>query len=167
MAKEVSYENKERAMDGNRYRKVTTSKIWLAITGIIFVLVTTFSLYSISNSESVLDTTVLVTAISVSGAIFGSNLVWYSKKSASENHYKLRMSMYEDVVNQRLYFNEEMLKLKDKYNASDDDIEQINTDGEIDDLMDDALHNVKDKLDRDQDDVESPNELNQMNQINI
>lgn len=161
MSKEKSYKD-DSAMSRNS-KKVTTSKIWLAITGIIFVLVVIFSMYSITHSESVFDTTVYVTAITVAGGIFGSNLVWYSKKSASENHYKLRMSMYEDVVNQRLYFNEEMLKLKQKYNITDEEISELDISGDIDEIMDDELTNMKSKMDQDQSDVESPNEMHNFN----
>lgn len=158
----IPYDKKDKSME-NHNKKITTSKICLVTTGFIFVSITIVCLLSIIHSESIFDTTVFVTAITVSGGIFGSNLVWYSKKSASENHYKLRMSMYEDVVNQRLYFNEEMLKLRKKYNVSEDVMENINNYGEIDEMMDDALCNVKDKLDRDQDDIESPNELQNFN----
>ena len=155
----IPYELKEKAMLKHDNKKVTTHKVWIAITGLMFITVTIFGLISISFSPTVFDTTVYATAITVSGAIFGSNLVWYAKKSASENQYKLRMSMYEDVVNQRLYFNEEMLKLKQKYNACDEDIEQINMNGEIDEFMDDALNDVRGGLDSSRDDAESPNEL--------
>ena len=56
--------------------------------------------------------------ITVSGTIFGSNLCWYSKKAASENQYKLRMSLFADSAKVRLDYNEKMMLIMKKYNMT-------------------------------------------------
>lgn len=151
---------KMRESEMSKHNKAfSTSKLCILTTGSIFICIIIAVFILINYKQDMLDTAIYGTMITVSGTIFGSNLCWYSKKAASENHYKLRMSMYVDTVTQRLYFNEEMMKLKIKYNMSDEDIEAINGEGDIDELMDDSLQSVKDKLDNDREDYESPNEL--------
>ena len=73
------------------------------------------------------------------------------------------MSMYEDVVNQRLYFTEEMLKLRIKYCASEEDIAMIDAEGEIDDLMEETFQNINNKMNQEQDEFEAPNDLQNFN----
>ena len=154
------YHNRPRSMKDNEKKNLTWSKIWLLITGLIFcgILVTSF-VSIIIMKETVFDTTIFVTSITVSGSIFGSNLCWYSKKATSENHYKLRISMYEDIINDRLYFNEEMMKLKKKYNMTEEDVDDIDNSGEIDELMDDEFNDMHNKMDEDRDIAETENEI--------
>ncbi len=156
------YNDKERSLVKND-KKVTFSKAIPIVTCAIFVITIVASIICVNLNQNVLDTTVMVTAISVTGAIFGSSLIWYFKKAGSENQYKLRMSMYEDVVNQRLYFTEEMLKLRIKYGASEEDIAMIDQEGEIDDLMDETFQNMNNKMNQEQDDFETPNDLQTFN----
>lgn len=152
-----NYESSIRKHDKN----VTTTKVWLFVTGFLFISSLALIIILLNFNQTAYDTAIYGTIVAVTGAIFGSNLCWYSKKSTYENQYKLRMSMYEDTVNQRLYFNEEMMKLMKKYEMTDYDIEKINNSGDIDEFMDDALSSAKDKLDESQNDSESPNELQQ------
>lgn len=153
------YENKSKAMQNNS-KSITWSKILLIITGIIFIAVISVSFGClIIMKENMYDTAIFVTSITVSGSIFGSNLCWYSKKSTSENHYKLRLSMYEDIINDRLYFNEEMMKLKKKYGTSEEDISDIDDSGEIDELMNDEFSNMHGKMDEDRDLAESEDQI--------
>lgn len=156
------YNDKERSLEKHD-KKVTYSKGLPIITGIIFIITLIVCIICINANQNIMDTAVMVTAISVTGAIFGSCLVWYFKKAGSENQYKLRMSMYEDVVNQRLYFTEEMLKLRLKYCASEDDIAEIDAIGEIDDLMEETFQNMNNKMNQEQDEFETPNDIQTFN----
>ena len=153
------YDERKRAISKFEHQGVTYSKVLVFVSAIIFIFTIIVSFLVQWRITDVFDTAICVTAIGTTGGIFGSCLLWYSKKVASENQYLLRMSMYEDVVNQRLYFNEEMLKLKKKYKVSDETLEEINESGEIDEMMDEALTKVSDKLNEAQEDSESPNEL--------
>ena len=156
------YNDKERSLSKND-KKVTFSKGIPVVTGVLFILTLIVCIVCINLNQNIFDTAVMVTAISVTGAIFGSSLIWYFKKAGSENQYKLRMSMYEDVVNQRLYFTEEMLKLRIKYCASEDDIAEIDAIGEIDDLMEETFQNMNNKMNQEQDEFETPNDIQTFN----
>ena len=146
-------------------KKLTYSKLIVLITAIIFVVCLLLSFYAFLTStvDTAIDTTVLVTAITVSGSIFGSNLCWYSKKAAGENNYKLRMALYKDSTETRLKYNEEMMKLMKEYDISEEDIEKINDSADIDDMMDNALNDTVNNLDENRDDCSSLNEMQNFN----
>jgi hypothetical protein len=146
-------------------KKLTYSKLIVLITAIIFIVCLLLSFYAFLTStvDNVIDTTVLVTAITVSGGIFGSNLCWYSKKAAGENNYKLRMALYKDSTETRLKYNEEMMKLMKEYDISEEDIEKINDSTDIDDMMDNALNDTVSNLDENRDDCSSLNEMQNFN----
>jgi hypothetical protein len=156
------YNDKERSLVKND-KKVTYSKGIPLVTGSLFIVTLIVCVILANFNKNVFDTTVMVTAISVTGAIFGSSLIWYFKKAGSENQYKLRMSMYEDVVNQRLYFTEEILKLRIKYGASEEDIAEIDNIGEIDNLMEETFQNINNKMNQEQDEFETPNDIQSFN----
>ena len=142
-------------------RFITWTKVWLTISGIIFISVITF-VACIYMSDNICNTYYMATlgiCVTVSGAIFGSNLCWYSKKSASENHYKLRMALFSDSAKVRLEYNEEMMKLMKKYEIRESDMERINSTGDMDDMMESAISSVVEELDSTRDDAESKNEI--------
>lgn len=142
-------------------KKITWSKGALLCSGLIFVSVVAlvFWLYISGNIQNMYDVTLLATLVTVTGGIFGSNLVWYSKKAGSENQYKLRMSMYEESARVRLEYIEGMIKLSQKYDISKEELEQIDLDGDMDDFMDSALVNVTSELDEAQSEFDSPDNL--------
>ena len=152
--------NNDSEMNKNQ-KKFTYSKIQVFITMIIFLGCILFAvyLYISGNISNVYDTTSIVTMITVSGGIFGSELCWYSKKSASENHYKLRMSLFADSAKIRLEYNEKMMKLMKQYNMSEEDIMKINDTGDLDDMMDSSLQDVISDLDATKDDADSINTI--------
>ena len=149
----------------NREKKFTYSKIQVLITGIIFLSSVLFVayLYISGKITDAFDTTAIVTIITVSGAIFGSNLCWYSKKAASENQYKLRMSLFADSAKVRLDYNEKMMLLMKKYNMSQEDIDRINESGDSDDFMESSIQDVVTGLDTAKDIADSENTIETFN----
>lgn len=142
-------------------KKITWSKGALLFSGLIFVFVVAlvFWLYVSGNIQNMYDVTLLATVVTVTGGIFGSNLVWYSKKAGSENQYKLRMSMYKESARVRLEYNEGMIKLSQKYNISKEELDEIDLDGDMDDFMNSALSNATAGLDEAQGEFDSPDTL--------
>jgi len=150
-------------MNGDDYKekKLTYSKIIVLITAALFLISLLVSFYAFltSNVETAIDTTVLVTAITVSGSIFGSNLCWYSKKAAGENIHKLRMSLYKEAAKTRLEYNEAMMKLMTKYGLGDGDINNADSDSPVHDIMSEALGDVVDNLNTNRDDASQLNDI--------
>ena len=149
----------------NHERKFTYSKIQVFITGVVFLSCIAFVayLYISGKITDAFDTTAIVTIITVSGAIFGSNLCWYSKKAASENQYKLRMSLFADSARVRLDYNEKVLVLMKKYNMSQEDINRINESGDSDDFMESSIQDVVTGLDTAKDIADSENTIETFN----
>ena len=149
----------------NLEKKFTYSKIQVLITGIIFLSSVLFVayLYISGKITDAFDTTAIVTIITVSGAIFGSNLCWYSKKAASENQYKLRMSLFADSAKVRLDYNEKMMLLMKKYNMTQEDIDRINESGDSDDFMESSIQDVVTGLDTAKDIADSENTIETFN----
>ena len=149
----------------NLEKKFTYSKIQVLITGIIFLSSVLFVayLYISGKITDAFDTTAIVTIITVSGAIFGSNLCWYSKKAASENQYKLRMSLFADSAKVRLDYNEKMMILMKKYNMNQEDVDRINESGNSDDFMESSIQDVVTGLDAAKDIADSENTIETFN----
>ena len=149
----------------NQERKFTYSKILVFITGVVFLSSILFVayLYISGKITDAFDTTAIVTIITVSGAIFGSNLCWYSKKAASENQYKLRMSLFADSAKVRLDYNEKMMVLMKKYNMSQEDVDRINESGDSDDFMESSIQDVVTGLDTAKDIADSENTIETFN----
>ena len=149
----------------NREKKFTYSKIQVFITGVIFLSSILFVayLYISGKITDAFDTTAIVTIITVSGAIFGSNLCWYSKKAASENQYKLRMSLFADSARVRLDYNEKMMLLMKKYNMTQEDVDRINESGNSDDFMESSIQDVVTGLDTAKDIADSENTIETFN----
>ena len=149
----------------NQERKFTYSKILVFITGVVFLSSILFVayLYISGKITDAFDTTAIVTIITVSGAIFGSNLCWYSKKAASENQYKLRMSLFADSARVRLDYNEKMMLLMKKYNMTQEDIDRINESGDSDDFMESSIQDVVTGLDTAKDIADSENTIETFN----
>ena len=149
----------------NHEKKFTYSKIQVFITGVIFlssILVVAY-LYISGKITDAFDTTAIVAIITASGSIFGSNLCWYSKKAASENQYKLRMSLFADSARVRLDYNEKMMLLMKKYNMSQEDIDIINESGDSDDFMESSIQDVVTGLDTAKDIADSENTIETFN----
>lgn len=99
-----------------------------------------------TNFSEVLDTTVYVTSITVSGGIFGLCVKSYMSKAKAENIYKVQRTMYEDIMKIKLQYNEEMMKLNKQYNMSQDDIDMIDSTSPINDGVDNVLSDMRENI---------------------
>lgn len=93
------------------------------------------------------DTAVYVSAITVSGGIFGMIVKSYNAKSKAENVSKIQISMYNDTMKTRLWYNEQMALIKQQYGLTDDDISEIEENSHIDDISEEQLNDMKQTLD--------------------
>lgn len=125
--------------------KVQYSKILPVICFIVFI--SCIAKVFMTDMSSVMDVSVYATLITVTGGMTATCINCYLKKAGSENAFKLRMGLYEESVKQRLFFNEEMLKMKIKYNATDEDIAELDENGEIDEFMSEALSSTTEVVD--------------------
>ena len=113
----------------------------------------------ITDFTQVYDTTVYVTAITISGGIFGVCLKSYMSKSKAENIYKIQRAMYEDIMNIKLSYNESMMQLNQKYNMTQEDVDMIDSISPINDGVDSILNDMKENIDNHLYDTKSEDEI--------
>lgn len=124
--------------------KIQFSKILTILSFIMFVW-TLYSGFSASFNQ-LYDISVYVTAITVSGGIFGVCLKSYMSKSKAENIYKVQKTMYEDIMDIKLYYNEEMMKLIQKYNLNQEDINMADNTSYIDNGIDNIVGDMQESI---------------------
>jgi membrane protein insertase Oxa1/YidC/SpoIIIJ len=124
--------------------KVQFSKILTILSFIMFVW-TLYCGFSASFNQ-LYDISVYVTAITVSGGIFGVCLKSYMSKSKAENIYKVQKTMYEDIMDIKLYYNEEMMKLIQKYNLNQEDVNMADNTSYIDNGVDNIIGDMQESI---------------------
>ena len=124
--------------------KIQFSKL-LTLGSLILFIWSLFQGFT-TDFTQVYDTTVYVTAITISGGIFGVCLKSYMSKSKAENIYKIQKTIYEEIMNIKLQYNEAMMKLVQKYQITQNDIDMIDMDSPINDGVNDILSDMKENI---------------------
>jgi hypothetical protein len=137
-------------------KKFQYSKMIPVATGLLFC-VCLFKAFSIDYS-SVLDVSVYASALTISGGLLGSAIIWYMKKSQAENVFKLKIELYKQASREKLHYNEQMIVLKNKYMLSEDEMMEYD-DTTMDGFVDSALSDATDDLDNAMEDATSPVEV--------
>lgn len=114
------------------------------VTGIIFFFCLAMSFVSPMNT--VVDASIGVAAITVSGSIFGTSLVWVLKKFAMENAFILKLEIFKQSSKERLKYNEAMIKLMKKYHMTREDIEDIEEGSFMDEMNEESLDSLQETV---------------------
>ena len=114
-----------------------------------------------ADYSSVVDVSFYVTAITISGSIVAGTFIFYYRKSQQENCVKLKSQMYRIASEERLKYNEKMILLKSRYQLSDDELRELETDSPMDDFEQQALDSINASIEQAQAEadtmVENPN----------
>lgn len=137
--------------------KVQFSKL-LTIGSLILFIWALFNGFS-TNFSQVYDTTVYVTAITISGGIFGVCLKAYMSKAKAENVYKVQKTMYEDIMKIKLNYNENMMQLTQKYNMTQDDIDIHESTSPINEGVDSIINDMRENIDNHLYDTKTEDEI--------
>ena len=141
----------------NREPKIQFSKLLTIGSLLLFVWTLSKGLYI--DYTSVYDTTVYVTAITTSGGIFGVCLKAYMSKSKAENIYKVQKTMYEDIMDIKLKYNEKMMKLIQQYHITQDEIDLADTSNPISDGVIDVISDMNENIDNHLYDTKTQDEI--------
>ena len=141
----------------NKVPKIQFSKLLTIGSLLLFVWTLFKGLYI--DYTSVYDTTVYVTAITISGGIFGVCLKSYMSKAKAENIYKIQKSMYEDIMNIKLKYNEGMMELAQHYNMTQNDIDMIDSTSPIDEGGDSVISDMRENIDNHLYDTKTEDEI--------
>ena len=143
----------------NKVPKIQFSKLLTIGSLLLFVWTLFKGLYI--DYTSVYDTTVYVTAITISGGIFGVCLKSYMSKSKAENIYKVQKTMYEDIMGIKLRYNEQMMKLIKEYQITQDEIDINDMSNPISEGVESVISDMKENVNnhlydtKTQDDIET------------
>lgn len=144
-------------MSNNREPKIQFSKL-LTIGSFLLLLWALVQGFT-TDFTQVYDTTVYVTAITMSGGIFGVCVKAYMGKSKAENVYKVQKAMYEDIMDIKLQYNESMMKLNQKYNMTQEDVDMIDNVSPISDGAESVINDMKENIDNHLYDTKSEDEV--------
>lgn len=108
-----------------------------------------------ASIKNVYDVSIFATAITVTGSLCLTSVVWYLKNSQAEKVANIKANTYRIASEERLKYNEKMLELKRKYNLCDEDICEIENDSPMDEFENDALGSLNDSIDHAMDDATS------------
>lgn len=142
-----------------KMNKPQYTKMVVTITTILFI-VTLFSCLwymfyiTFSGLGETVDYIVATTALSVMGGIYGMVLRSYMSKSGLENVATIRKSVYKEIMNTRLEYDEKVLILKKKYEIDQNEFDEIEDEAPFKEMSEAVLSQTISKID----DVDSLNE---------
>lgn len=124
-----------------------TSKLimWLFICLFIYVIYKGIN-YDFS-SLSYVDTAIFCACIASVGGIVGAIITKYYNNSNAENIPKIQLDLYKKSMRLRLQYNEKMLALLKEYNASKDELYDIESEFNMDEVTDGILNQAISELD--------------------
>lgn len=139
MAKKIK--KKRRTNKTVENNKIRYSKKVVVYTGILFLIAL---LYCLSKDySSYVDVSIYASALTITGGIFATSLVWYMKKTQAEHVVGTQAEMYERVMRMRLQYNKEMMALKRIYSMQDGDVENIEMDSPVDDFSNNVMSEME------------------------
>lgn len=149
---------KKRKFKLPKIQKPRTSKVimWLFICLLIYVVIEGVN-YDFS-SVTMIDASIFCACIASVGGITGAIITKYYNNSNAENIPKIQLGLYEKSMKIRLRYNEEMMKLKKQYEMTSDDIAEIESESNMDEItegvLNSAISELDDKADKSHEDVE-------------
>lgn len=106
------------------------------MSGVVFIA-TLFHCLNVDLS-ALYDTAVYVTAISVTGAVFGSTLVWYAKKAQAENVSRIKIEHVKETAKVEWELWQKKVQLQKELGLNvplDEGMEEFHVDEELDNAV--------------------------------
>ena len=133
--------------------KFQFSKLIVIIACIIF-LVCLYKGFT-ADFSTMIDTGFYVTAITISGGMLSTTIIWYLKKSQSENNVKLKIELYKTASRERIKYNAKMMILKKNFSLSDEDVMEIENDSPMGNFENEALADISEVISTIENDADS------------
>ena len=122
-------------------KKVRYSKKVVIFTSALFLGTLIFCLTR--DYTSFVDVSIYASALTITGGIMGTSVLWYMKKTQAEHVTSTQSLMYENVMKMRLEYNKQMMELKKQYKMEDFEVEQIEMESPMDDFSESVLSNME------------------------
>ena len=121
-------------------KKFRTSKIIMWVFIVLFIYVVYKGVNYDFSQVSYMDTAIFCACVVAVSGILGAIITKYLNNSNSENIPRIQMNLYKESMKIRLQYNEDMMELRKKYNASPDDIYEIENESHMDEVSDNILN---------------------------
>lgn len=121
-------------------KKIEFSKIIVVIVFILFA-VCLYNGLTIDVSEYT-DLSVVLASITITGAMLTGIVSFYLKKAQVENSVKLKTEMYKVAVNEKINYTKEMIKLKNEYSLTDEELSDIENESPMESFETGALYSI-------------------------
>lgn len=128
-------------------KKFRTSKIIMWVFIVLFIYVVYKGVNYDFSQVSYMDTAIFCACVVAVSGILGAIITKYLNNSNSENIPRIQMNLYKESMKIRLQYNEDMMELRKKYNASPDDIYEIENESHMDEVSDNILNQSISELD--------------------
>lgn len=117
------------------------SKIFPMLSTIVFILVLLFSFFG--NCE---DSTIILGALTASGSVALTAIVFYMKNSWIEKVSRIKIDVVKCVSEERLNYNKNMLLFLKENNLTQADLSAVEENSDIDEFDVESLDNLKESL---------------------
>lgn len=134
-------------------KKIQYSKIITLLTFLLFFWCVKKCFHA--DISTIYDLSLYVAIVTSSGALCLTSVVWYLKNSQAEKVARIKADTYKVISEERYKYNEKMLKLKSKYNYTEEEIFDIENDSPLDELEQDALNSMNYSVDTAMEDATS------------
>ena len=121
---------------------LTYSKKLPLVTGLLFTAALVYGLIC-SNYE---NSTLCITAISVTGGVFAGTVLMYMRKAMRENIYKLDVASLKEKSAIELDHVEKVILIKKKYAVDDIEIEQIKYESSLDEACNEGYMSMRENI---------------------
>lgn len=142
-------------------KKLRTSKIIMWLFIILFIYVIYKGVNYDFASVTYIDSAIFCGCIVAVSGILGAIITKYYNNSNAENIPKIQMKLYKDSIDIRLEYNEQMMRLKNKYKMNQDEVFDIENESHMDEVSENILNTAISELDtkaaQSHDDVEVQN----------
>jgi hypothetical protein len=101
------------------------------------------------------DLSIYVTALTTSGSLCLTSIVWYLKNSQAEKVARIKADTYRIASEERLKYNKAMMELKREFHCTDDDVYSIENESPMDEFENEALNSLSSSVDSSMDEATS------------
>lgn len=113
------------------------SKILPAVSTIIFIFVLLFSFFG-----TYFDSTVIIGALTASGSVALTSIVFYMKNSWIEKVSRVKIEAAKCISQERLNYNKEMLLFLKENNLTQADLEQVENGSLMDEMESESMESI-------------------------
>lgn len=128
-------------------KKIRTSKIIMWLFIILFIYVIYKGVNYDFSSVTYMDSAIFCGCIVAVSGVLGAIVTKYYNNSSAENIPRIQIELYKQSMELRLQYNENMMKLRNNYRISSEEVCEIENESHMDDVSESILNQAISELD--------------------